>query len=77
LERSYAADPLSCQLLCMYRSRCEAYSFEESTSTSAKNCVFYSTYIDGSKVVSSSSGIYFSDKYPDDGSNFCYGSTEL
>jgi hypothetical protein len=77
LERSYAADLLSCQLLCMYRSRREAYSFEESTSASAKNCVFYSTYIDGSKVVSSSSGIYFSDKYPDDGSNFCYGSTEL
>jgi hypothetical protein len=77
LDRSHAADPISCQLLCMYRSRCEAYSFQESTSASTKNCVFYSTYIDGSKVSSGSSGIYFSDKYPDDGSNFCYGSTEL
>jgi len=77
LERSYAADPLSCQLLCMYRSRCEAYSFQASTATSTKNCVFYSTYIDGSKVTAGNSGIYFSDKYPDDGSNFCYGSSEL
>ncbi|KAN0103181.1 hypothetical protein V8E51_011494 [Hyaloscypha variabilis] len=77
LERAYAADPLSCQLLCMYRSRCEAYSFQASTSASRKNCVFYSTYIDGSKVLLGNSGIYFSDKYPDDGSNFCYGSSEL
>ncbi|KAE9374619.1 hypothetical protein N431DRAFT_556882 [Stipitochalara longipes BDJ] len=75
LERSYAADPLSCQLLCMYRSRCEAYSFQAPTSANNKNCVFYSTYIDGSKVSLGNSGIYFSDKYPDDGSNFCYGSS--
>lgn len=78
LERISADDPLSCQLLCMYQSRCESYSFEESSSASAKNCVFYSTYIDGTtKVTSSSSGVFFSDKYPDDGSNFCYGSNEL
>lgn len=77
LDRAYAEDPISCQLLCMYRSRCEAYSFQISTSESSKNCVFYSTYIDGSKVSSGSSGIYFSDKYPDDGSNYCYGSSEL
>jgi len=76
LDRAYAAGPTSCQLLGMYRSRCESCSFQQSTSTSAKNCVFCSTYINGSKV-SCSSGIYFSDKYPEDGSNFCYGSTEL
>lgn len=78
LDKYYAADPLSCQLLCMYRSRCESYSFQAPSPANAKNCVFYSTYIDGSlKVVSSSSGIYFSDKYPSDGSNFCYGSDQL
>jgi hypothetical protein len=49
LDRAYAAGPISCQLLGMYRSRCESYSFRESTSASAKNCVFYSTYINGSK----------------------------
>jgi hypothetical protein len=78
LGKSYAADPLSCQLLCMYRSRCESYLFQVASTVSANNCVFYSTFIDdSSKVVWSIIGIFFSDKYPDDGSNFCHGSSQL
>ncbi|KAH6715367.1 hypothetical protein BKA61DRAFT_422618, partial [Leptodontidium sp. MPI-SDFR-AT-0119] len=63
LGSQYAADALLCQLQCMFISRCEAYSFQTTAAL-----------IDGlSKVApSNTSGIFFSDKYPSDGSNFCY-----
>jgi len=75
----YAADPLVCQLECMYISRCEAYSFQAPTTSDSNNCVLYTTLIDGSSKItlSNTSGVFFSDKYPEDGSNFCYGSTQL
>lgn len=79
LDLVYAYDALSCQLKCMEISRCEAYSWQMPVSTDSNNCVFYSTFIDGEKKVKASniSGIFFSDKYPSDQSNFCYGSAEL
>jgi len=78
LGAKHAADILTCQLECMYRSRCESYSFQNAA-PSVENCQFYTTLIDGkSKVISSiDSGVFFSDKYPIDGSNFCYGNTTL
>ncbi|KUJ19904.1 uncharacterized protein LY89DRAFT_580559 [Mollisia scopiformis] len=79
LDMRYAYDALSCQLKCMYMSRCESYSWQMPVSEDSNNCVFYSTLIDGVRKVTASniSGIFFSDKYPSDKSNFCYGSTEL
>ena len=75
LGSQHASDALACQLQCMFVSRCEAYSFQPSATSEIKNCIKYLTTIGGSaKVISSSSsGIFFSDKYPSDGSNFCYG----
>ncbi|PMD65019.1 uncharacterized protein K444DRAFT_660179 [Hyaloscypha bicolor E] len=64
LDRAYAAGPISCQLLGIYISKCEEL------------CVLLYLH-QWVKVSSCSSEIYFSDKYPDDGSNFCFGSAEL
>jgi hypothetical protein len=74
-----ASDPLTCQLKCMYISQCESYSFQmPSVKTPVDgNCVFYHMFIDGHLAPSKTSGVFFSDKYPSDGSNFCYGSVEL
>ncbi|KAE8451942.1 hypothetical protein EG329_002783 [Mollisiaceae sp. DMI_Dod_QoI] len=79
LDMRYAYDALACQLKCMYVSRCEAYSWQMPVSPDSNNCVFYTTLIDGERKVTLStiSGIYFSDKYPSDKSNFCYGSETL
>ncbi|CZR59181.1 uncharacterized protein PAC_09073 [Phialocephala subalpina] len=79
LDMRYAYDALACQLRCMYISRCEAYSWQMPVSTDSNNCVFYSTLIDGERKVTPSniSGIFFSDKYPSDKTNFCYGSEIL
>lgn len=79
LDMRYAYDALACQLRCMYISRCEAYSWQMPVSIDSNNCVFYSTLIDGTRKVTPSniSGIFFSDKYPADKSNFCYGSDTL
>ncbi|PVH85571.1 hypothetical protein DL98DRAFT_48706 [Cadophora sp. DSE1049] len=79
LGSQYASDALACQLQCMFVSRCEAYSYQAATTSKTKNCVKYLTIIDGPTKVtsSSSSGIFFSDKYPSDGSNFCYGGVPL
>ncbi|KAF8865893.1 hypothetical protein BDZ45DRAFT_668303 [Acephala macrosclerotiorum] len=79
LDMRYAYDALACQLRCMYLSRCEAYSWQIPVSTNSNKCVFYSTLIDGERKVTPSniSGIFFSDKYPSDKSNFCYGSETL
>jgi hypothetical protein len=79
LDLVYAYDASACQANCMGISRCEAYSWQMPVSTGSNNCVFYSTLIDGDKKVKASniSGIFFSDKYPSDQSNFCYGSVEL
>ena len=75
--RSSASDPLACQLGCMYVSQCEAYSFQ--AAVTENNCVFYHMFVDGREALipSKTSGIFFSDKYPHDGSNFCYGNSEL
>lgn len=76
---SYAPDALACQLQCMFVSRCESYSFQTPASSNTKNCIKYLTLIDGVSKVrpSSNSGLFYSDKYPSDGSNFCYGNAPL
>ena len=48
---------------------------EDNPGTEA-NCVYYTTYITNAETyidVDSQSETVFSDKYPEDGSNFCYG----
>lgn len=79
LGSQHASDALACQLQCMFVSRCEAYSFQPPATSKIKNCIKYLTTIGGSAKVdpSSSSGIFFSDKYPSDGSNFCYSDVPL
>ncbi|KAH6683884.1 hypothetical protein B0J14DRAFT_448423, partial [Halenospora varia] len=72
-----ARDVLSCQLKCMYISQCQSYSFQSPFTTKEDNCKFYHMFVGkGANVVtpSTTSGIFFSDKYPGDGTNFCYGS---
>jgi len=74
-----ASDPMTCQRQCMYISQCESYSFQTPSAKTPveSNCVFYHMFIDGHLAPSKTSGVFFSDKYPSDGSNFCYGSIEL
>ncbi|RDL32087.1 uncharacterized protein BP5553_09489 [Venustampulla echinocandica] len=77
---SRASDVLLCQLKCMYISQCQSYSFRAPSTTREDNCVFYHMFITRGPqgvIPSRTSGIFFSDKYPGDGSNFCYGSREL
>jgi len=51
-------------------------TFRAPVSTSDDNCVYYNTFIDnaGYVVKSMANGIYFSDKYPVDETDNCYGS---
>jgi len=78
----HASDVLACQSACMAVSECESYSFQAHAPKRSKNCVFYHTIFDGEEIYgsvipSTTSGIFFSDKYPRDGSNFCYGITNV
>lgn len=72
-----ASDALDCQRKCMTVSQCISYSFQYPSSTNDDNCVFYHMFMTKGVTPSRNSGIYFSDKYPEDGSNYCYGSTPL
>jgi hypothetical protein len=70
-----ASDVLECQRRCMSVSQCISYSFRLATTVDDFNCVFYHMFTaSGTNAVvpSEISGIFFSDKYPKDGSNFCY-----
>ncbi|EPE30169.1 hypothetical protein GLAREA_12892 [Glarea lozoyensis ATCC 20868] len=70
-----ALDVLECQRRCMTVSQCISYSFRIGTTSDDSNCVFYHMFTaNGTNAVvpSETSGIFFSDKYPEDGSNFCY-----
>jgi hypothetical protein len=76
LDSNYASDISACQLACELGSRCESWSFYPPTSSDDENCVFYTSYIrDTEKYlrVNATSSVVFSDKYPLDGSNFCFG----
>ena len=59
---------LDCQTLCFSDSPCETYSYDPTT----KICTGYMSQLD---VSSGKSGVFFSAKYPGDGSNYCYGTT--
>lgn len=72
-----ASDVLVCQSKCMAITQCISYSFQSPASTRDDNCVFYHMFMTKGVMPSRTSGIYFSDKYPGNGSNYCYGSTEL
>ncbi|KAG9231865.1 hypothetical protein BJ875DRAFT_349090, partial [Amylocarpus encephaloides] len=66
------SDVLVCQRKCMYISQCQSYSYQAPSSTKQDNCIFYHMFADSGVVASRYSGIFFSDKYPADGSNYCY-----
>ncbi|KKY18332.1 hypothetical protein UCRPC4_g05044 [Phaeomoniella chlamydospora] len=60
---------LDCQTYCFFDTPCQAYSFDPSTQV----CNTYITTIDVTD--STDTGIFFSNKYPKDSSNYCYGTT--
>ncbi|KAF7893482.1 uncharacterized protein EAF02_001020 [Botrytis sinoallii] len=70
------ADILKCQSTCRGVTACISYSWTPLTS----NCTLYNSWMDdfntgdttGYVVLSDDSGTFFSDKYPSDGSDFCY-----
>ncbi|ESZ91438.1 hypothetical protein SBOR_8161 [Sclerotinia borealis F-4128] len=76
-----AADFPSCQLSCIYISQCISYSYAPSNLA----CTLYHQWMDnfttgdttGYVVLSDTSGLFFSDKYPSDGTNFCFGDHQL
>ncbi|TEY60623.1 hypothetical protein BOTCAL_0179g00080 [Botryotinia calthae] len=73
------ADVLECQYNCRYVTACISYSWTPLDS----NCTLYNSWMDdfntgdttGYVVLSDDSGTFFSDKYPSDGSDFCYAAT--
>ncbi|KAK8909240.1 hypothetical protein QC760_001966 [Botrytis cinerea] len=73
------ADVLKCQYNCRYVTACISYSWNPLDS----NCTLYNSWMDdfntgdttGYVVLSDDSGTFFSDKYPSDGSDFCYAAT--
>ncbi|KAM3067295.1 hypothetical protein ACMFMG_005341 [Clarireedia jacksonii] len=68
-----AVNSTACQLSCIYVSQCISYSWQPSVGA----CIFYHQWMDGLVVASNDSAIYYSDKYPSDGTNFCYGDHQL
>ncbi|KAJ8068690.1 hypothetical protein OCU04_002389 [Sclerotinia nivalis] len=62
-----APDIVSCQSRCGGITACISYSYDVNTTV----CTAYNQWMDN-LVSNGSSGIFFSDKYPDDGTNFCY-----
>ncbi|KAH8596996.1 hypothetical protein B0O99DRAFT_705354 [Bisporella sp. PMI_857] len=75
-------DVLACQLGCMYRTPCQSYSFRQSSqpNDNVTNCDFYAATFDERNMFvkkDASSPYRFSDKYPMDGSNYCYGDHQL
>lgn len=75
-----AEDVLACQLRCLYTSQCQSYSFQLPSTINGTNCVFYAATFDatnGFVIPDSTSPLRFSDKYPTDGSNYCYGDHQL
>jgi len=84
LRDCYAANVLTCQLSCFQTALCQSYSFQQLESAAAangtRNCFFYSGIFDAKDlfvIPNPMSTIRFSDKYPMDGSNFCYGNRTL
>ncbi|KAF7864463.1 hypothetical protein EAF04_006597 [Stromatinia cepivora] len=75
-DTATAPDIVSCQSRCGGITACISYSYDVNTTV----CTAYNQWMDnfqsgdttGFVVLSDSSGIFFSDKYPDDGTNFCY-----
>lgn len=69
-------DFLPCQSSCRGITACISYSFSPNSTV----CTYYNSWMDdfntgdttGYVILSNSSGIFFSDKYPSDGSDFCY-----
>ncbi|KUJ12958.1 uncharacterized protein LY89DRAFT_197528 [Mollisia scopiformis] len=63
-----ATDILSCQAGCRFTTACEAYSF----ATASSNCTMYNAGLGGNVQSLEGTGVFFSMKYPADGSDFCY-----
>ncbi|CZR51407.1 uncharacterized protein PAC_01282 [Phialocephala subalpina] len=62
-------DILGCQSQCRFTTACQSYSFN--TSSSSGNCVMYMADTSG-VVKGKGTGVFFSMKFPGDGSDFCY-----
>ncbi|APA07681.1 hypothetical protein sscle_03g024510 [Sclerotinia sclerotiorum 1980 UF-70] len=66
---TYTLDDLvTCQTVCGRVTPCISYSYDVNT----KVCTAYNQWMDNLVLSDTSSGIFFSDKYPSDGTNFCY-----
>lgn len=69
-------DVIACQGTCRGITACISYSYSPSTT----ECTLYNSWMDdfttgdttGYVVLSNSTGVFFSDKYPSDGSGSCY-----
>jgi hypothetical protein len=76
LGAAHSATVLGCQSECWSMDACETYSFQSTNTTGLQNCHFYSGIFDNRNLFVISdpeSPTYFSAKYPDDGSSYCYG----
>jgi len=73
------SDVLACQSACQGDTPCISYSFEslDLVDDGGSNCVYYNAWMNNGEgaVIPSDSGIFFSNKYPSDGSDFCYSTS--
>ena len=67
-----ASDVLDCQYQCRYTTACISYAWN--TTTQTDNCAEYNAWdnVAGAVIPGNDTGVWFSDKYPEDGSDFCY-----
>ncbi|CAD6440128.1 4ff2caa9-4edf-4889-b6ce-1168672d2e15-CDS [Sclerotinia trifoliorum] len=61
-------DIVTCQKHCGEVTACISYSYNVNTTV----CTAYNEFMDNLVLSDTSSRIFFSDKYPSDGTNFCY-----
>jgi len=66
---SYMPDFESCQESCFFDTPCQSYGYNPTTG-------MCSTFMAPFSITPGETGTFFSAKYPGDGSNYCYGSTE-
>ena len=64
-------DIVTCQQYCFFTTACQSYSYNMTSS----ECLRYSYGSSGMDVVKGNTNTFFSQKYPGDGTNFCYGTT--
>ncbi|KAE8448743.1 hypothetical protein EG329_008958 [Mollisiaceae sp. DMI_Dod_QoI] len=77
LNEFQAADILQCQHFCQRTTACAEYSFNTSSTTEG-NCLLYSSGDDNhSDVAKGKTGVFFSKKNLNDGSDHCYSDAPI